>query len=263
MENLEEKEILPDVKNIKSQETYTLPSKGLVYAETDNIPASITLRRMTTKEDKLRLRNESEENIRKDLLQACILDQGVDAGKLKLMDANFLLFRLRSLSLLNDNYKVYCRCNNCGTEFVHEVNLSEIPIKFMNEENLKYMVVTLPISGAVITLRYPSINDIITMGDTLREFTTQFPNADAGEYLYSLSTAIYIDNVNNNVLLREELENYFDNLDILDSRVLREAINKLDNGFGFEDNLKTKCPSCNKEITHGLPITSELFTPSK
>lgn len=25
------KKILPDIKNIKSQETYTLPSKGLVY----------------------------------------------------------------------------------------------------------------------------------------------------------------------------------------------------------------------------------------
>ena len=76
MENLEQ-EILPNVKNIKSQETYTLPSKGLVYEANENIPASITLRRMTTKEDKLRLRNESEETIRKDLLQACILTQEI------------------------------------------------------------------------------------------------------------------------------------------------------------------------------------------
>ena len=50
----ENKEILPNIKNIKSQESYTLPSKGLVYKPEDNIPASITLRRMTTKEEKMR-----------------------------------------------------------------------------------------------------------------------------------------------------------------------------------------------------------------
>ena len=262
MEN-SEKEILPDIKNIKSQETYTLPSKGLVYEQNENIPASITLRRMTTKEDKLRLRNESEETIRKELLQACIITPNVDAGKLKLMDANFLLFRLRSLSLLTDKYKVYCRCNSCGTEFVHEVNLSEVPIKFMSEDKLDLLHIQLPVSGAKLDLKYPSVNDIISMGEALREFTTRFPNADAGEYLYSLSTAVYVDKVNNNILMEEELENYFDEMDILDSRTLREAISQLDDKFGFEDNLKTLCPSCKREITHGLPITSELLTPSK
>ena len=100
----ESKEILPDISNIKTQETFTLPSKGLVYDERDNIPASITLRRMTTKEDKIRMRNSTEDRIRRDILDACILDEGVNAGNLKLMDANFLLFSLRSLSLLDDKY---------------------------------------------------------------------------------------------------------------------------------------------------------------
>ena len=49
-----EKAILPDITNIKTQETYTLPSKGLVYNKADKIGSSITLRRMTTKEDKMR-----------------------------------------------------------------------------------------------------------------------------------------------------------------------------------------------------------------
>ena len=49
-------ELLPDIKNIKTQETFTLPSKGLLYKPEENIPTSITLRRMTTKEDKMKLR---------------------------------------------------------------------------------------------------------------------------------------------------------------------------------------------------------------
>ena len=53
-----EKAILPDITNIKTQDTFTLPSKGLVYDKTDKIGSSLTLRRMTTKEDKMRMRNE-------------------------------------------------------------------------------------------------------------------------------------------------------------------------------------------------------------
>lgn len=259
---MSEKEILPDVKNIKQQETYTLPSKGLIYTKEDNIPSAITLRRMTTREDKLRLRNEGEDVIRKELLQACIVND-IDAGKLKIMDANFLLFRLRSLSLLDDIYKVHCRCPKCSTEFVHEVNLLEVPVQYLTEDKLTNMSVKLPVCQAEIKLKYPSMNDIVKMGNGLRHLRDNASDPDIGAYLYTIGTSIYIESVNGNYLMEEEIEQYLDDLDILDSRALRDDINNLDAEFGFDENLKTKCPSCGNVITHGLPITSELLTPSK
>jgi hypothetical protein len=258
----ENKEILPNITNIKTHETYTLPSKGLVYKEGDGIPASVTLRRMTTKEDKIRLRNQSEDRIRKDLLQACILEQGVDAGKLKLMDANFLLFRLRALSLLDDTYKVTCRCPRCSTQFVHQVNLSEIPVKYFNEEKLADMKVKLPINEACIDFKYPSLNEMINMGDNLRNYFDKFPDADRNEALYTISTILYIDKINGHSLLSEELEKWVDDLDIIDSRALKDIINRLDDVFGFDDNIECACPTCKETIVHGLPITNELFNPS-
>jgi len=258
----ENKEILPNIKNIKSQESYTLPSKGLVYNKEDNIPASVTLRRMTTKEEKIRLRNESEDKIRRDLLQACILDK-FDVNKLKLEDANFLLFRLRALSLLDDTYKVRVRCRDCGTEFVHQLNLSEVPIKYMEENALNQMQITLPISGVTIVLKLPSIGDIILMGDTIRDYLDKFPNADRGELIYTLSNMLYIDTVNGQKLMNEVLEDFIDNLDILDARALRDFTNNLDNTYGFSTELEAECPKCASKILHGLPITDELFNPSK
>lgn len=262
MKKLDKEEILVDIKNIKTHETYTLPSKGLVYKPEDKIPASITLRRMTTKEDKMRLRNESEDKIRKEILQSCIMED-IDVGKLKLMDVNFLLFRLRSLSLLTDTYKVACMCNMCRTEFIHEINLLDVPVKYMSEDNINKLHITLPVSRAKIDLKYPTLDDFIKMGDDLRNYTKNFPNANINEYLYTQSGTLYVDAVNGNYLMNEELETYFDNLDILDSRELRLAINELDKEFGFEDNLIAKCPSCKAKVVHGLPITNELFTPSK
>ena len=257
----ENKEILPNIKNIKSQESYTLPSKGLVYAPEDKIPASVSLRRMTTKEEKIRLRNESEDKIRRDLLQACVLDQ-FDVTKLKLEDANFLLFRLRALSLLDDTYKVRVRCNNCGTEFVHQINLSEVPIKYMEEKSMEKLQIILPISKAKVQLKLPSMGDIIIMGDTIRNYLDKFPNADRGELIYTLSTMLYIDTVNGQHMMNEVLEDYIDNLDILDTRALKLATNDLDNIYGFVTDLKAECPKCKSTVEHGLPITEELFNPS-
>lgn len=258
----ENNEILPDIKNIKSRESYTLPSKGLIYGPEDNIPASLTLRRMTTKEEKIRLRNESEDKIRRDLLQACILEP-IDAGNLKLEDANFLLFRLRALSLLDDTYKIRVNCPHCNTEFVHQINLSEVPIEYMKETDKSKFKVELPISKVLVTLKLPSVNDIINMGDTIRAYLDKFPDADRGEVLYTLSTMLYIDEINGQKMMNEILEDYLDNLDILDSRQLKSTIQSIDGLYGFSEEIEAVCPSCRGIVKHGLPLTNELFNPSK
>lgn len=262
MNKNEDKEILPDITSIKTQDTFTLPSKGLVYKQSDNIGKSITLRRMTTKEDKIRLRNESEDKIRRNILQCCILDENVDAGKLNLLDANFLLFKLRILSLLNDKYKINCFCPKCATTFIHEINLSELDVNYLSKDKLKDLNIELPISKTKVDLKYPSLQDTINMGDKLREYTDKFPNADKNELVYTVSAMLYIDKIAGQKLLSEELEDWVDNLDILDNRFLRQEISKLDTSFGFDESIPAQCPNCGNIITHGLPITGELFNPS-
>lgn len=258
----EKKEILYDVKNIKTSESYTLPSKGLVYDEKDGIPASITLRRMTTKEDKMRMRNQSEDKIRRDILDACITTEGVSADKLKLSDANFLLFRLRVLSLLDDTYKVQIVCPNCGTTYIHEVKLSEVPVNYMNEDKLNILSIELPICKAKISLKQPSLKDMITMSEKLQEYFDKFPNADRAEAIYTTSAMLYVKEINGKSMLSEELEDWIDNLDIIDNREFRKKLISVDGMYGLDDNLSCKCPSCSFETTHGLPITNELFNPS-
>ena len=63
--------------------------------------------------------------------------------------------------------------------------------------------------------------------------------------------------------MKEELPNFLDNLDILDNRELMDTITKLQNIYGFEDDIIAQCPACHRDVHHGLPITSELFTPSR
>ena len=258
----ENKVILPDITNIKTQDTFTLPSKGLLYTESENIPASITMRRMTTKEDKIRMRNMSEDKIRKEILQACILDEGVDAGKLKLTDANFLLFRLRVLSLLDDIYKVQIVCPHCSTAYIHEVKLSEVPVEYFSKKKLESLVLTLPLSKDVIEFKYPSLQETINMGEKLKDYFEKFPNADKTEAIYTTSAMLYIRKINGESMISEELEDFLDKMDIIDNRYFRKKLNEIDELYGFTTDLQGKCPTCERLTPHGLAITSELFSPS-
>lgn len=255
-----EEEVVPNVTNIKSQETFLLPSKGLFYNNPNM--KSITLRRMTVKEDKLRLRNEGEDKIRKNLLQACTIGEGIDIGQLTLFDVNYLLFCLRRISLLNNIYKVRCYCPHCEAEFIDEVDLSKLKIKYVEENNLPNFDITLPISKIKIKLKYPSLNNTIMLRENIVEYLKMNKDEEVGELLYELGDIIYIDKVNGGSMITEELEDFIDNLDIVDLRTIKDGVRKLDGQYGIDDDILCKCPNCKKDVHHGLPITGELFSPS-
>lgn len=101
------------------------------------------------------------------------------------------------------------------------------------------------------------------MGDKIRDYLDRFPNADRGELLYTLSSMLYIDKVDGQTMMSEVLEDYINNMDIIDARAVKDIINNLDGLYGFDENIQCECPNCKQEVTHGLPITSELFNPSK
>lgn len=255
-----EEEVVPNVQNIKSQETFVVPSKGLFY----NNPAmqSITLRRMTIREDKIRLRNEGEDEIRRDLLQACIVGSGIDAGQLTLFDANYLLFQLRRISLLNNIYKVRLTCPHCGTEFINEIDLTKLKINYANPDNVPNLDVTLPVSKLKVSLKFPTLSGTINFRKNILEYMENNPDANLSELLYVYGDMVYIAAINGESKLYEELEGILENLDLLDSRAIKDAVRKLDNVYGIDDDIVCQCPKCKNDIHHGLPITAELFTPS-
>ena len=166
------------------------------------------------------------------------------------------------MSLLTDKYKVTVTCPHCGAQFIHEVNLSEVPVDYLSDDIKDKLKVTLPISKQVIDLEVPNLNKLIKLGETLEEYFDRFPNVNRQEKLLTESNLIYIEKVNGKTLLSEEKEDYINSMDIVDFKALRKAIGKLSADYGLSQDLKTLCPKCKNEVTHGLPITYELFNPS-
>lgn len=255
-----EEEIVPNVTNIKTQETFTLPSMGLIYPSGN--PKSITLRRMTVKEDRMRMRSEGESKIRRDILQACTLDKDIDIGQLSLFDTNYLLFCLRRISLLNNMYKVKLICPYCESEFIDEVDLTKVKIRYASKENLPNFNIELPISKAKVTLKFPTLSSIILFTNSMDEYSKMNPNDDVSELLYAYGDIIYIAALNGKSAIFEELEDFIDTLDLVDMKFLKANVKKLDDVYGIDEDILCQCPNCKKEVHHGLPITGELFTPS-
>ena len=106
-------------------------------------------------------------------------------------------------------------------------------------------------------------NEMIQAGENWDTYFERYPNADKNEYLYTFLTGLYIDKVNGKKLMSIEVEDMLNNIDIIDYRALKDVVGNLTNLYGYVETIVGKCPSCTKDVKHGLPITSELFTPSK
>ena len=100
------------------------------------------------------------------------------------------------------------------------------------------------------------------MGEKLKEYFSKYPDVDRTEAIYTTSAMLYIKDINGQTMISEELEDWLDNMDIIDNRVFRNKLADMDDIFGIDTNMKCRCPNCNKEVNHGLPITAELFNPS-
>ena len=95
------------------KETFTLPSKGLIYGQ--EINPKVTLRSMTTEDEMIRLSpSDSDYESSCELIDRCIEGEfPIKTYDLCLGDYQFLLTKLW-LVTYGSEYKVVIQCPNCG-----------------------------------------------------------------------------------------------------------------------------------------------------
>ncbi len=133
------------------KQTYTLPSKGLVYATPVNPEVELTS--MTTNHEMLRL--QPSELVYKnmcDIIDDCIVnDIGISSYDMGLFDYQFLLHKLRVVTYGPD-YKLSSRCPYCGMTNEDTINLDDIEVFEYTEDLDKYLSFDLPVSKMHIDL---------------------------------------------------------------------------------------------------------------
>ena len=263
----EEREVKEVERSVKSgggrkknkvdyEATVTLPSKGLLYKDSD-IPADITLRGMTTKEEKI-LYASSGRDVFKKILKNCVISpSNLDVNKLVSVDETFLILQLRMVTY-GDKYRVQARCPHCGETDTYTISLSDFDTTYLDDGFVEPIEVELPRSGDTLGLRILRNEDTEFVDRYAKKFAKQF-NLNFREVEYTCRMAKFIQTINGESVKFTEARDYVEEMPSLDSAKFWTVINKID--IGVDTRSEVLCHSCGEEFDFDMPINSEFFRP--
>lgn len=242
--------------NTDYETTVTLPSKGLIYG--GKIPAEISLRGMTTRDEKI-LYASTGNNVFQKLLKSCITDpKDIDTNKLIASDELFLVLQLRMITY-GPEYKVDVTCPTCGATNTYTIMLNELDVNYLDDDFKEPVEVTLPRSGHKLSLKILRNEDSDFIDRYSKKFAKQF-NLNVREVEFTARLAKYITAIDGEQVDFTTAKDFVDNLMSRDSAEIRSAMNRI--LVGVDTRTSVTCKSCSDEFTFSMPLTSEFFRPT-
>lgn len=246
--------------NIRIAETFTLPSKGLIYDETIN--PEVTLSSMKTKHEMLRLSaTDDSQKIMSTIIDDCIVDDiGISSYDLCLGDFQFLMYKLRVVTF-GPEYEFGTICPYCGFENTVTVNLDEMEVKEFDDSLLDSLTFKLPKSGNEITLTLQTPRTIDKNQKLAREYKKRHKGSNENAiYLYTIVSSIaYIDG---EVPDRIMLEEWVKDLPLVDTNALVNKIDEVNSKIGIDLSLDDTCALCKNNFNFPFRITPSFFRPN-
>ena len=242
--------------NTDYETTVTLPSKGLIYG--GKVPAEISLRGMTTRDEKILYASQGS-NVFQKLLKSCITDpKDLDTNQLIASDELFLVLQLRMITY-GPEYKVDAQCPNCGQTHTYTVMLNELDVNYLDDDFKEPIEVTLPRSGHKLSLKILRNEDSDFVDRFSKKFAKTF-NLNIREVEFTARLAKYITAIDGKNVDFETARDFVEHMVSRDSAEIRSAMNKI--LVGVDTRVTVDCQGCGEEFTFGMPLTSEFFRPT-
>ena len=245
------------------QEIYQLPSKGLLYKQYgDDFTGEVTIRSMTTFEEKNRLGSQGFWQTMVGILNSVVVSPAnFNAEDMTLFDFYFLMYKMRTVSY-GPTYKVSITCPHCGKSIISNVNLDEIPVKYLPDDFKEpFEIGKLPRSGDVLTCRLTRVRDTIADERKAKDILRDYPDY-VGDPEYILKKVSRIVRVNGDELLPPILKSYVEEMQALDSTYFDQAYDHYTGDYGMDITCHDVCSSCGGSIDFALPFNSEFFRPT-
>lgn len=241
-------------------ETYTLPSKGKLYGE--EFGSEVTIRSMTTFEEKMRLGNQGFWKTMCSILDAVVTSpETYESRAMTLFDFYFLMYKMRAVSY-GPTYKVTVTCPHCGHKEIVKVDLDSLNVNYLSEDIKEpFEIGPLPRSGDTLGCRFLRVTDSINNEKKSREILEKSPNY-IGDPMYILSRASQIVTINGEEVTPIEIQMYVERMDALDSAYFSQVYNKISNGVGLDAVGSGTCSACGESLEFDLPMNSEFFRPT-
>lgn len=241
-------------------ETYTLPSKGLLYGE--NFGSDVTIRSMTTFEEKMRLGNQGFWKTMCAILDSVVTSpESFETKYMTLFDFYFLMYKMRTVSY-GPTYKVNVTCPQCGKTEVCRINLDDLEVNYL-DDSLKepFMIGPLPRSGDTVECRFLRVIDSINNEKKAKEILSKNPNY-IGDPQYILNRVSQIESINGEKKTPPEIQKYVEEMDAMDSAYFSQFYDKVTGDVGLVTLCTGTCSACGEELKFNLPFNSEFFRPT-
>ena len=210
-------------------ETLVLPSASTKLYGSD-FDGTVTLRAMTTKEERARLSAESFYPTMSYIINECIVDNKNPDGTYKIDSAAFtdfdflaILVKLRIMSY-GPKYKTTAICTKCGHRFRHIADLSELTYNLVPEDFVEpYTIGPLPSSGDTLGCRFLRVKDRIDIEKESKIILAKNPNYQ-GDPMYELEMQRRIMTVNGKELDYVTAKDYVEDMIAMDNFVYHKNI---------------------------------------
>ena len=254
--------------NYTIAERYTLPSHGLLYDS--DINPDIKLRSMTVRDEMKRMAPANDGTIYRvlaEVIDDCLIEKpGISSYDMCIGDFQFLMHKLRIVTY-GPEYKISCKCPNCGNYDDYIVNLEDLSLDELKDFNKdKYLRLELPASKKIVELNYntPRILDNIEkeVDRVAKQYKKQNKVMSDVDWhlLYQLVYAI--KTVDGQKLSVTQKETFCNNLVGRDYNAIINALDKLDQKVGLGLMFEVKCNQCGLNMSVPFRLTNEFFRPS-
>lgn len=249
-----------DDNRVTIQETFSIPCYSL-YKQ-DKVDKKFTLRAMTTMEEKLRLSSNSFDTIAKIIKRCLETNKDLDINQLKLVDIQYLMYKLRIVTYGAD-YNIYgVRCPHCGKIVDVVYNLDDLEVNELPEDFKEpFEIGKLPISGDVLQCKLLTTQDYLDIIDEANEKKEKFPDYE-GDPMWEFELMREICTVNKEVYPLFKMQQYIENLHARDYQYFIKKYDDMVGSIGINKNVEFDCPECNKKFRYMLPLTEEFFRPT-
>ena len=239
-------------------ETFTLPSKGLVYD--GKVPETFTLRSMTTQEEMKRLSHSDlpYKNIC-EIIDACLVDNfPMSSYDLCIPDYKYMLYMLRVVTY-GPKYNITSTCPYCGCTHEETADISLLESKEYSEELKKYLRFELPKTKKTIELYLTTPRMIDTAQYNVKEYRKKSGQSIDMTTIFTIQEAIKtIDGEVPNVV---KITDWIRNLPMMDTNTILAYMEKVNNNFGIVNSLHLMCDVCGLDYTTSLRADREFFRP--
>jgi len=245
-------------------ETVPLPSKGFIYSpdSTLYLKETVDIKAMTAKEEDIL---SSPALIKKgravsELLKSCIVDKTLDVDEMILGDRNAIMVSIRITGYGHD-YKTSIKCSHCSHINNRTMNLSELPLKFLNiqpiEKGKNAFEFTLPVTQKNIVFRFTTAKEERDKNEAREKMKKYFDSDLSSNITETLEKSIIaIDGISD----KNKIRHFVQYMPAFDSKALRNYMTQNQPGIDMSHTLV--CDECDGKSDVSIPVTSEFFWPS-